>query len=594
MRIFNLKTFSILLAVAMLLCVAMPIYAVGGGAGDVTPESQGYEVLISKYGDSTIRVGGELYLMVTASKFFNATEIMIKYDTEKLDYSSIYMGEENFSVTETSNGVKLIDYGNHAATPVYVLKFDVSENIEATPESPSSVTFEVVEAGFGTIESAADQNLIPATLPEEPLEIEIRPMLISVSYNSGEFYTATDSIEKGADLVFYPEKSTGKYYEYDLPVVSVNGQSVTVISSGDGGWKVEDVSGTVTIAPASRTPINYGEIVYNDVDGAPVITDKTKDAVYNSDVVFTVPADKAPTETVGGYDYNVTATIGGQSYSLRTPVENTTGMLTYTIPGTDVKGAVVITLVKTNLEPTKYTVSIEGDGKTDGEFEGAVGGAGASVQVDKDGTASVTLNVATEEGLNAGYHYEVKVNGTTVELSTDNQVKIENIQSNITVTIEKSLNVDGVTNVNAENKNFLAMEEQNMWLIQMPNHVKNTESANYTYKGQEMFWSADHNTFVCVVISKDEPSIEASDFGLVSVSQTQSIASQNWDVNKSGDLDANDAQLIWNMYNDQYSGFSESITAEKFILADANHDGVLDTKDASVIINQIRASLTTE
>ena len=75
------------------------------------------------------------------------------------------------------------------------------------------------------------------------------------------------------------------------------------------------------------------------------------------------------------------------------------------------------------------------------------------------------------------------------------------------------------------------------------------------------------------------------------MAKTQSIASNDWDVNKSGDLDANDAQLIWNMYNNQYSGFDDKVTPEKFMLADANHDGVLDTRDASVIINLLKSSL---
>ena len=148
--------------------------------------------------------------------------------------------------------------------------------------------------------------------------------------------------------------------------------------------------------------------------------------------------------------------------------------------------------------------------------------------------------------------------------------------------------------VDNEEKNYLTMNGQNMWLIQLPNHVQNTETANYKYNGQEMFWSADHNNFVCVVISAEKPSIDASQFELVSVNATQTIAADYWDVNKSGDLDANDAQLIWNMYNNQYENFTDIVTGEKFLLADANHDGILDTKDASVIINQIKASLTTE
>ena len=592
MNLLNQKTCAILLAFVMLLCVAMPIYAV---ETDVDLEAQGYEVVISQYEESVIRVGGAVYLAVTANKFFNATEILIQYDQEKLSYDSIYMGGENFSVTETTDGcVKLIDYGSHAATPVYVLKFNVSDRVAATPEEPSSVTFEVLEAGFGTIESAATQNLIPAALPEQPLTLAVRPALVNVAFNSAEYYTQFDYIEKGADLVFYPEQSTGGYYDYKLPVVTIDGEEATVTATQDGGWKVEDVTGDVVIANADRSPTSYGKVTY--IDAANVITGKTENAVYLSNISFTIPANLAPTETVGGYEYNATITVGGQNYTLPAPSVGEQGSRTYTIPGADVKGAVVVTVTKTELEPTKYTVSLGGGAGTDATFEGAAG-AGSSVQVDKTGTASVTLNVSINEGLNKGYNYVVKVDGVKVELDENGQVEIENIDANTHVEIEKTLNIENVTNVvvvDNQEKNYLTMNGQNMWLIQLPNHVQNTTTANYKYAGQEMFWSVDHNNYVCVVISAEKPSIDVSQFELVSVTATQTIASMNWDVNKSGDLDANDAQLIWNMYNNQYNGFTDVVTGEKFILADANHDGVLDTKDASVIINQIRASLATE
>ena len=593
----KMKICSIILALAMLLCVAMPIYAAEGNTSPDASAGEGYEVLISSYDEAVVRVGGEFYLAITANQFFNATEILIKYDQEKLAYDSVVIGEENLSVTEVSNGyVKLIDYGTHDAIPQYVLKFTVSENVVAIPDAPSSVEFEVVEAGFGTIESAATENLIPATLPAEPLVIEIRPELVNVTFDADEFYTPYDTIEKGADLVFYPEQSTGGYYDYELPVVTVDGVEVTVSATQDGGWKIENVDGEIVIAEAVRDPKSFGSVTYEDVDGAPIISGMTDNAVYLSNVSFTIPANKAPTETESGYEYNVTVTVGGQNYTLSAPSVDEQGNRTYTIPGADVKGAVVVTATKTDLEPTKYTVSLGGIAGTDAKFEGSAT-AGSSVQVDKTGTASVTLNVSINEGLNKGYIYTVKVDGVEVELDANGQVKIENINADTLVEVEKTLNVLGATNVveiDNQEKNYLTMNGQNMWLIQLPNHVQNNETANYTYAGQEMFWSADHNNFVCVVISAEKPSIDASMFELVSVTKTQTIASNDWDVNKSGDLDANDAQLIWNMYNNQYDGFTAAVTGEKFILADANHDGVLDTKDASVIINQIRASLATE
>ena len=107
MKIFNPKTCSILLVIAMLLCFAMPVYAVETDATE--PVEEEYKVSIAKYGDSTIRVGGSFYLAVTANKYFNAAEILIEYDKEKLSFVQLEIGEENASATDTVNGIKLID-----------------------------------------------------------------------------------------------------------------------------------------------------------------------------------------------------------------------------------------------------------------------------------------------------------------------------------------------------------------------------------------------------------------------------------------------------------------------------------------------------
>lgn len=59
-------------------------------------------------------------------------------------------------------------------------------------------------------------------------------------------------------------------------------------------------------------------------------------------------------------------------------------------------------------------------------------------------------------------------------------------------------------------------------------------------------------------------------------------------MNKSGKLDANDAQLVYDLYNGMYVDFTK-VTMEKFLLADTNHDGVVNTTDAAAVIAAVRA-----
>lgn len=59
------------------------------------------------------------------------------------------------------------------------------------------------------------------------------------------------------------------------------------------------------------------------------------------------------------------------------------------------------------------------------------------------------------------------------------------------------------------------------------------------------------------------------------------------DVNKSEKVDANDAQLTYNMYNAMYSAFSDEVTIEKFLRADVTGDRTVNVQDARMIIDEI-------
>ena len=105
-----------------------------------------------------------------------------------------------------------------------------------------------------------------------------------------------------------------------------------------------------------------------------------------------------------------------------------------------------------------------------------------------------------------------------------------------------------------------------------------------------MYGSEKHQNFVIVVFSENAPDVSAENFSLEKTGNTPTVAAGDWDVNRSGTVDANDAQLIWNMYKSHYTQIDEQqdgATTEKFLLADANGDGVLDTNDAVVIIHAI-------
>ncbi len=60
--------------------------------------------------------------------------------------------------------------------------------------------------------------------------------------------------------------------------------------------------------------------------------------------------------------------------------------------------------------------------------------------------------------------------------------------------------------------------------------------------------------------------------------------SYSGDVNMSEKTDANDAQLVYNIYQSMYCDFTEDVTMEKFLRADVNGDATVNVEDAAAII----------
>ena len=61
----------------------------------------------------------------------------------------------------------------------------------------------------------------------------------------------------------------------------------------------------------------------------------------------------------------------------------------------------------------------------------------------------------------------------------------------------------------------------------------------------------------------------------------------SFDVNRTGKVDVNDAQLVYDMYNGTYSNFTQ-VSVEKFLRADVNATKVVDHTDAVAIVNQFK------
>ncbi len=480
----------------------------------------------------SVNIGGE--------NTFNAAELEFTYPNDLLEYdgsASVLSG----AGVEINNGVlKLLDYGDEEAlrNGVYTLVF------KAIKSGTASIS--LISAAVGTAESAVTMDLVKAYCENSEVAV-----IIKNNVTLDGIFSGTDSVADGGDYTFKIEDATGDQYNYGTPTATVDGVAAEVVDNGDGTWTVKNVTGALVIT-GTRAPKGYGVTVNGDT----AATDGTS-AEYGTDYSFTL-ADDLAAGTLPGYYYTFNVTIGGVKYT-----GYTASGRVYTIPGADITGDVVITVTKNTVEPNKFNIGIIGNGIADATLSANV--------VDKNGNVTLTL---TPE---AGYAYTVTAGAYEV-VRNGNAYTVSNVTSAVEFSVVKSLDISRL-----EVSEYVSVNGGKVWLIKL---VGKIDEKIYTYNGESMFWSDKYNAYVTLALSSTKPAPTADDFAIVAGSAV-SVANDEKDINMSGTVDANDAQLIWNIYNAQYSGFTETVTAEKYLRADVDGNGVVNMLDAAAIADHI-------
>ena len=162
------------------------------------------------------------------------------------------------------------------------------------------------------------------------------------------------------------------------------------------------------------------------------------------------------------------------------------------------------------------------------------------------------------------------------------------ITAGATVTINFDYAATPEPTVTVDVREYLNLSGKTMFLI-TASCTDLAEGKVLAYNGNAMYWSSKYNeskgAYAWLVISDktlDEVEDEAAAAVKLADGEKTNI-DYTGDVNLTGVTDINDAQLVWNMYNAQYSNF-DTVNIRKFLEADMTADGKLDTADAAAII----------
>ena len=127
--------------------------------------------------------------------------------------------------------------------------------------------------------------------------------------------------------------------------------------------------------------------------------------------------------------------------------------------------------------------------------------------------------------------------------------------------------------------------DKTMWLVLKTDDLDGDHS--YLYQNETMFWSDKYQAYACLVITDtDDGTYTPSADDLTIVETAASVVAYTGDINKTGKIDANDAQIVYNIYTAYYSSFS-GLSMEKFLRADLNGDGTVNTADVLAVLENV-------
>ena len=562
----------------------------------ITPPAPGYQVSVPK--SISAGVNGETIVPVavhltkadgthSASNTFNAYSFTVTYDTAKLRYKSIAPADAE--VTELGNGVLKIAGTSHDAI-----------NGSDTAFKLTFETFSAIGAATVTVSDAKIDDKANAIDKDAPLA------------KAGNL---TTTVTVGGYSVTLPEgfegegsAAAGEDYTFKV----TDGKAYTVTATVDGiPVPVTKNETTYTIAALYVT----GKIVVAAKEKAMVTVkvtnpDKATIAGLNDGMtVMTVPEGEDVTFTVTSPRSNSTiayvVTVGGVELAAKELTisngRNKTYTYTYTIPGSMVKGESItvtveqatdsVALIKTgNGWDENVTLTYTADGVEKTLTGGTIPTSATALTVTIKQNDKRNYTVQYKQNLAAewtDFGEPEKKDGNLVYTYTGGFDKYTLSNGSFAVKIDYTEKADFAADEVVEYLKLGTDESAKaMWLVLCSGKTNGYLTCSYGENTAPMYYSEKYQAWAYLVISGDAAETVKQNVSIMNVDEStgKKTVDYSGDVNMTGGVDINDAQLIVNMYNADYTVFTDNVTMEKFLRADMDGNKAVNNADVLKII----------
>ena len=552
------------------------------GAGPI-PTATGYTV--SMGADQQVAAGQQVRIPVTVASGekgitgFNAYDMTFTYDPAALTLNTKTGAAANLTVEDNNGTVRVRRYGDavplgEALALEFTAKATATSAVTLTNAKfdldANSINFDAPEAPISDADTVVNANNFTVTLPD--------------AFTSDE----TRLVPKGGSFTFKPVDS---HYTYTFTVKMGDSATEGLTFGANDTYTIENISGNVEVTYTGKTPKQYDVKYKIDEDVEQDVTKGPETVTYLNDYSFVVTPR-------AGYSYRVIYSVDNGDPFVHTviavPTANDDGTLTYTIPGKEIVGGVEI-WIDPNTE-SGIPVVFTGNGVEDAA-------SGNASSMGKNMPYYFTLNQRESCDYTVTAYYQPLATPTaskrpaTVRSLGNGKYVVEAVNYNdylyvyarswnLVVKVEKvSHSAEEVTV-----SKYLELNDKTMMLVT----VKGTPEGGsaFTYNGNTMYkvegYGTDRYAWL-VIVDKGQTLTQEEAAAKVAISAADNVVTitPSFDVNMTGKVDVNDAQLVYDMYNGAYSDFTQ-VSVEKFLRADVNATKVVDHTDAVAIVNQFK------
>lgn len=553
------------------------------GSLQIKPTATGYSV--SMGADQQVAAGQKVRIPVTVASGekgitgFNAYDMTFTYDPAALTLNTKAGDAANLTVEDNNGTVRVRRYGaTQALGEALALDFTAKATATSTVKltnakfdlDANSINFDAPEATISDADTVVNANNFTVTLPD--------------AFTSDE----TRLVPKGGSFTFKPVDS---HYTYTFTVKMGDTVTEGLTFGADDTYTIENISGNVEVTYTGKTPKQYDVKYKIDEDVEQDVTKGPETVTYLNDYSFVVTPR-------AGYSYRVVYSVDNGDPFVHTviavPTANDDGTLTYTIPGKEIVGGVEI-WIDANTE-SGIPVVFTGNGVEDAA-------SGNASSMGKNMPYYFTLNQRESCDYTVTAYYQPLATPTaskrpaTVRSLGNGKYVVEAVNYNddlyvyahswnLVVKVEKvSHSAEEVTV-----SKYLELNDKTMMLVT----VKGTPEGGsaFTYDGNTMYkvegYGTDRYAWL-VIVDKGQTLTQEEAAAKVAISAADNVVTitPSFDVNRTGKVDVNDAQLVYDMYNGTYSNFTQ-VSVEKFLRADVNATKVVDHADAVAIVNQFK------